>query len=245
MNMASNNPILVVALDIPDKKQAFDLADKLKDKPVILKIGWMLYPIIGHDGLIELSSMFNGRLFLDFKLHDIPSVIANGVVNLMKTVSFEILTLHATGGTSMLEQSVKARDLAFTNGSECSQKPKLLGVTILTSFDAVGLKQVGFGFENPNDAVMNLASLAKECGMDGVVSSVHEVSELKRNLGDDFIVLTPGIRPEGSDKGDQARIATPSEAKELGSDYIVVGRPITKSPDPLSVVEQILHVLNT
>lgn len=243
--MASKTSKLVVALDFTDKAQAFELAQKLKDKSVILKIGWVLYPYIGHDGLIELSKMFDGRLFLDFKLHDIPSVIATGIDSLMKSVSFEILTLHASGGAAMLEQSAKSRDLSFSCNSACAKKPILLGVTVLTSFDSAGLKRVGFGFDTPHDAVMHLASLAKESGLDGVVSSVHELVDLKNNFGEDFIVLTPGIRPEGSDKGDQKRVATPAEAKALGSDYLVVGRPITKSGDPVSVVDQILHVLQS
>ncbi|MBU1023434.1 orotidine-5'-phosphate decarboxylase [bacterium] len=239
--MTNRKPELVVAMDISDKTEAFNLARKLGEKPVILKIGWMLYPYIGHDGLIELSEMFNGRLFLDFKLHDIPSVIANGVESLMKTVNFQILTLHTAGGKNMMEGSVEVRDSCFSGGSRCTKKPLLLGVTVLTSMDSSSLQQIGSSFESPDDAVLALATLAHESGMDGVVSSVHEVTALKEKFGDDFKVLTPGIRPEGIEKGDQARVATPYDAKKMGSDFIVVGRPITKSNDPIRVVEQILH----
>ena len=239
--MSNRKTELVVALDIQDKTTAFSLAEQLSIKPVIVKIGWGLYPLIGHDGLIEISRMFNGRVFLDFKLHDIPSVIAKGVENLMNTLDFEILTLHATGGPEMMSQSKDALNRCFAEGCKCSRKPVLLGVTILTSMDEKTLKMIGSGFESPESAVLKLAHIAESAGLDGVVSSVSEIETLRNEFGDDFKILTPGIRPAGSDTQDQARVATPKEAREKGSNYIVVGRPIIQAENPLDVVEQILH----
>jgi len=232
---------LVVALDIQDAQAAFTLAEDLKKMPVILKIGWVLYPLIGHKGLIEIAEMFQGRIFLDFKLHDIPSVIAKGVGSLMMTVPFRILTMHASGGGEMLRQSAEIRDRTFKEGSKCLEKPILLGVTVLTSMNADVMSQVGSRFKTPEDAVIALAELSKKSGLDGVVSSVHEAPVLRKIHGDDFVILTPGIRPSGSPSEDQSRTATPSEARDAGSDYIVVGRPIIKSENPIGVVEQILH----
>jgi len=234
---------LVVALDIQDAQSAIDLAEKLKNMPVVLKIGWVLYPLIGQNGLIEIAEMFKGRIFLDFKLHDIPSVIAKGVGSLMMTVPFQILTLHTSGGHEMLRQSVEMRDKTFKEGSKCFEKPILLGVTVLTSMSADILSQVGSRFQTPEEAVVALAGLAKNSGLDGIVSSVHEAPVLRKTFGDNFILLTPGIRPSGSPAEDQARTATPSEAKAMGSDFIVVGRPIIKAENPIAVVEQILHEL--
>ena len=241
VRMANNKTELVVALDIQDRTKAFALAGKLSAKPVFIKVGWGLYPLIGHDGLIELSKMFDGRVFLDFKLHDIPTVIAKGVENLMRTVNFRILTLHASGGQEMMSLSTEARDKCFNSGSMCTVKPILLGVTVLTSMNETALKQIGSRFESAESAVMELAKLAQTSGMDGVVSAVSELKRIKSEFGSDFVVLTPGIRPSGSDTQDQARVATPSSAKELGSDYIVVGRPIIQANNPIEVVDQILH----
>jgi len=232
---------LVVALDIPDITKAFAFAGKLSVKPVFIKVGWGLYPLIGHEGLVALSDMFDGRVFLDFKLHDIPTVIAKGVENLMRTVDFRILTLHASGGQEMMSLSVEARNKCFNDESMCTVKPILLGVTVLTSLNEASLKQIGSRFESTESAVIELAKLSKSSGMDGVVSAVSELKRLKTEFGSDFVVLTPGIRPSGSDKQDQARTATPSLAKELGSDYIVVGRPIIQAKNPIEVVDQILH----
>jgi orotidine-5'-phosphate decarboxylase len=239
--MASKKTELVVALDIPNKAEAFAFAEKLSVKPVYIKIGWGLYPLIGHDGLIGLSKMFDGRVFLDFKLHDIPTVIAKGVENLMRTVNFRILTLHASGGQEMMSLSIDARNKCFGDDSVCTAKPILLGVTVLTSMNETTLKQIGSKFESAEGAVLELAKLAKSSGMDGVVSAVSELKKIKSELGSEFVVLTPGIRPSGSDTQDQARVATPSLAKEYGSDYIVVGRPIIQAENPLQVVDQILH----
>jgi orotidine-5'-phosphate decarboxylase len=144
----------------------------------------------------------------------------------------------------MLRQSVEMRDKVFREGSACYVKPILLGVTVLTSMNAETLPQIGSRFTNPEDAVISLAGLAKNSRLDGVVSSVHEAPALRKTFGPDFVLLTPGIRPTGSPTEDQSRTATPSEAKAMGSDYIVVGRPIIKAEDPVAVVEQILHEID-
>ena len=242
--MPDKKPELVVALDIPDKVEAFNLAQKIADYPVILKIHWVLYPLIGHDGLKQIAEMYEGRIFLDFKLHDIPSVVSHGVRNLMNTVPFRIMNLHASGGMEMISQAVKTRDEVFESGCECNIRPEILAVTIVTSLGDGDLSSIGSRFDNTLDAVLELSGLAKNAGTDGVVASVHETKPIKEKYGSEFKVLTPGIRPEGFAKQDQARVATPSRAREMGSDYIVVGRPVTKSDDPKSVVEQILHELN-
>jgi orotidine-5'-phosphate decarboxylase len=239
--MNSKKPTLVVAVDIPDYEKAYQLASTLSEYPIILKMHWVLYPILGSDGVEEITSMYNGRIFFDFKMHDIPSVISQGVKSLMSIYPFEILTLHASGGFQMLRETREARDQCFDSGSACKTKPNLLGVTIVTSLKDENLSEIGSKYTNTLDASMALAQLAHKAGLDGVVASVHELKAIKDKFGDDFKVLTPGIRPEGSDTQDQARVATPKRAKELGSDYIVVGRPITKSEDPRKVVEQILH----
>jgi len=241
--MIKKSPKLVVAMDFKDARSAYELADKLHGKPVYLKIHWVLFPLIGFDGLIKLSRMFDERIFLDFKLHDIPSVVGKGISSLMKIVPFQIINLHVAGGGEMLSTASETRDKTYREGCACSKPPLLLGVTVLTSISKENLSEIGSKFNSVEEAVIKYGKLAKDNGIDGVVASVHEAPALRKSFGDDFVILTPGIRPSGSEAGDQARVATPLQAKELGSDFIVVGRPVIEAPDPSAVVEQILHEL--
>lgn len=242
--MANRIPRLVVAMDFKDAETSFKFAEKIKGMPVFLKIHWVLFPKIGFDGIFRLANMFNERIFLDFKLHDIPSVVAKGISSLMKIVPFQIINVHVSGGREMLLAAKEARDKTFQNGCVCSNPPLILGVTVLTSISNDNLAEIGSRFDSVDEAVVSFGKLAMDSGIDGVVASVHETPTLRQTCGDDFLILTPGIRPPGADSQDQARVATPLEAKKMGSDFIVVGRPIIESPDPLSVVEQILHELN-
>jgi orotidine-5'-phosphate decarboxylase len=167
------------------------------------------------------------RVFLDLKYHDIPSTVANAV-EAAAELEVELITLHASGGEAMMRAARKAAG---------DEGPRLLGVTILTSFTAVDVEQVwNKEILSVRDEVARLAALAVAAGLDGVVTSPLEVESLKRRHGAGFIVVTPGIRPAGDRLGDQARTATPAEAARAGSDYLVIGRPVLDAVEPLAVI---------
>lgn len=218
---------IIVALDLPSVDLAYALVDRLGDRVDFYKVGSPLYTRAGAAvvrGLRERGK----RVFLDLKFHDIPNTVA-GAVESAAELGVELLTLHASGGTAMM----RAARAAVADGG-----PRLLGVTILTSFGALDVEEV---WEKKvlsvRDEVTRLASLAADAGMDGVIASPLECEVLKRRHGAGFLVVTPGIRPSGHGVGDQARFATPAEAALAGADYLVVGRPVLQAADPVAVVD--------
>jgi len=220
---------LIVALDFPTARQALALVDALGDTCRWFKVGMELYYATGNPFIHELRHRgFN--IFLDLKLHDIPSTVA-GAVNSATKAGASLLTVHASGGAAMMTAAAEA---AKAPGS-----PRLLAVTVLTSMDSNELAGVGITAQ-PADQVLRLAKLAKASGIDGMVASAEEVAQLRSELGPEALLVIPGIRPAGSATGDQKRIATPKAAIAAGASMLVVGRPITQATNPAAAAQSIL-----
>lgn len=224
------DPKVIVALDYPNVEQALAFVDRLEPGTCRLKVGKEMFTLFGPDFVRQLHARGHS-VFLDLKFHDIPNTCARAVAAAAE-LGVWMVNVHASGGTRMMEA---ARDALQPYGKD---KPLLIGVTVLTSMEQSDLAGVGID-KPPHDHVMALAALTKGSGLDGVVCSAHEASMLKSALGQDFKLVTPGIRPAGSNAGDQRRIMTPSEAVDAGSDYLVIGRPITQSDEPAEVLKQI------
>ena len=221
---------LIVALDLPTAPEALGLVDELGDGADYFKVGAQLFTREGPELVRELKER-GKRVFLDLKYHDIPHTVARAVESAAE-LGIDMLTLHASGGTSMMKA---ARDAIGLDG------PTLVGVTLLTSFSASDVEEVwDKELRSIRDDVARLAALASEAGLDGVVSSALEVEAVKRRHGPGFLVVTPGIRPLGEGAGDQSRIATPADAVRAGADYLVVGRPIHEAREPRVVFDRIL-----
>ena len=221
---------MIVALDVPTAAAAGKIVAAIGGSAVIYKIGLQLYTSEGPQVVRELLS--SGRkVFLDLKFHDIPNTVASAVRE-AASLGVHMLTVHATGGEKMLRAAAEA-------GRAVNPDLKVLAVTVLTSLDETDLTKIGV--EGPVlDEVMRLAALAMANGGHGVVASAREAGELRRQLGRDFIIVTPGVRPAGSEHGDQARVVTPAEAVAAGADYIVVGRPIIEAANPGQAARGIL-----
>ena len=222
--MKKNNP-LIVALDVDTLEQAKVLIDELSDSVDIFKIGPHLFTAYGP--LITQCVQAKGKkVFLDLKFHDIPNTVANAVKSAVSLKVF-MLTVHTQGGKEMLEAAVNAaKEKAAALGVP---KPLIVGVTVLTSQPAEA------------KVVLERAFLAKDSGLDGVVASVQEAEMIRKSLGKDFVIVTPGIRPSGADAGDQKRTATPAAAIKSGSNYLVVGRPIIADKSPRQAALKILE----
>jgi orotidine-5'-phosphate decarboxylase len=220
---------IIIALDRASQQDALTLVDRLGSAGTFYKVGLELYTRSGPAVVAALRER-GKRVFLDLKLHDIPNTVA-GAVRAASSLDVELLTVHASGGASMLEA---ARDAA-------SGGVRLLGVTVLTSLSAAELEGAwGREINSIRDEVGRLAELAHRCGIDGVVASALEAGWIRRALGPEGLIVTPGIRPAGGDQGDQKRVATPANAVEAGADYLVVGRPVTQADDPAKALEALL-----
>jgi orotidine-5'-phosphate decarboxylase len=205
----------------------------------MFKIGSQLFTAEGPEAIRKLAGLGPG-IFLDLKFHDIPNTVAGAVSAAARLPGVRLMNLHALGGVEMMRAAVRARD---AQGS----RAKLLGVTVLTSLDARGMRQVGIS-GRPGTRAIELARVARRAGLDGVVASAHEVAAIRRACGKWFLIVVPGVRPSGlgpaasgSRSDDQARVATPSEAIRAGADYLVVGRPITAARDPGAAAAAILE----
>lgn len=226
--MAQLRP-LIIALDFSDSASAWRLADRLDPERCRLKVGFELFVSAGPEFVRRLV----GRgfdVFLDLKFHDIPNTVASAVAAAAE-LGVWMVNLHASGGLTMMRAARAA--LAET---PCA--PKLVAVTVLTSMGPDDLLATGFG-GTTEERVVSLARLAKQAELDGVVCSAREAASLKQHLGAAFLLVTPGIRPADACRQDQVRVMTPAEAIRAGSDYLVIGRPVTRAKDPLSVVESI------
>jgi orotidine-5'-phosphate decarboxylase len=226
---------LVVALDLPTADAAERLVDALYELDVIFKVG--LESLFGYgDRIFAHMEARDVRHFIDAKLHDIPRTAAAAARQLVRQGT-HIINVHAIGGNDMMRAvtdgvAERAAELGMT-------APHVFAVTMLTSIGAEDLNELGFRGGLGENA-MRLAALSRDAGCSGVICSAHEVRDLKRYFGEDFLTLTPGIRPTGAAHADQKRVTTPREAVEAGADYLVVGRPITEAPDALEAAKAIL-----
>jgi orotidine-5'-phosphate decarboxylase len=226
-----------VALDTPDAARALRLVEALRGEVGGIKIGNELFTAQGPEGVRALAG--SARLFLDLKFHDIPNTVAGAVRSATRLRPF-CLTLHASGGRAMMQAAAEAAREAA--GELEVARPKLLGVTVLTSLDGSDLEAAGQ--RGPvAEQVRRLAGLAQDAGLDGVVCSPREIAALRASCGPDFILLIPGIRPAWAASGDQKRVTTPGDAIAAGADYLVIGRPITAQADPRAAARRIAEEL--
>ncbi len=224
-----SDPRIIVALDYATANDAIQMADKIDPKRARVKVGKELFTRAGPSVVSELISR-GFDVFLDLKYHDIPNTVAKAC-SAAADMGVWMLNVHTLGGAAMMEAAKEAVDNSGTHSI-------LIGVTLLTSMDQNTFNQIGLS-GNMSDTVIRLAKMAKNSGLDGVVCSAQEASALRENLGESFQLITPGIRPEGSDRGDQHRIMTPKQAIEAGSHYLVIGRPITAASDPMQALTEI------
>lgn len=224
-----SDPRIIVALDYATANDALQMADQIDPKRARVKVGKELFTRSGPSVVTDLVSR-GFDVFLDLKYHDIPHTVAKACAA-AADLGVWMLNVHTLGGAAMMEAAREAVDSAST-------QPILIGVTLLTSMDQTTFEQIGLSGKM-SDTVIRLAKMAKSSGLDGVVCSAQEASALRENLGDAFQLITPGIRPAGSDVGDQHRIMTPKQAIEAGSHYLVIGRPITAASDPMQALADI------
>jgi orotidine-5'-phosphate decarboxylase len=239
--MGTEQNKLIVALDVQTAREALELVGALRGGVGMFKVGMQLFTAAGPDLVREIVRS-GERVFLDLKYHDIPNTVAAAAVEATR-LGVSMFNVHATGGAEMMRSTADA--VLKCVDSEGLAKPIMLGVTILTSANAATLKEVGFQAE-PSELVPRLAQLSDLSGMDGVVASAREVEIVRTAVTrTDFVVVTPGIRPAGSDPFDQKRVTSPRQALEAGADYIVVGRPILEAPDPAQAAQEILAEMAT
>jgi len=228
---------LIVALDVESLGEAERLLDRLQGVVSTFKVGAQLFTAAGP-AAVELVQKRGGRVFLDLKYHDIPNTVS-GAVREATRLGVAMLTLHAAGGSAMLQAAASAAAAAAREFSVA--KPLCLAVTVLTSLDRAALQRELNVPLSVEGHVLHLAQLARAAGTDGSVAAPQEIRVLRNALGREWVIVAPGVRPAGSDPGDQARVATPEAALRAGAHYLVVGRPITGAPDPakaaLGVVE--------
>jgi orotidine-5'-phosphate decarboxylase len=220
---------LIIALDYPTPDLALAFVRNLSTDICKLKVGFELFVAAGPDFVKQLVDL-GFDVFLDLKFHDIPNTVASACKS-AASLGVWMMNVHASGGDKMMSAAKQAL-------IDSNSQAKIIAVTVLTSMDSEQLRATNIPVE-PHEQVKHLASLTQQAGLDGVVCSALEAQMLRKKLGDEFLLVTPGIRPSGFAKGDQSRVMTPAEARISGVSYVVVGRPVTGAADPLSVIEQI------
>jgi orotidine-5'-phosphate decarboxylase len=231
LGMTKTADKIIVALDVPTKREALELVEKLRDKISFFKIGLQLYTAEGPE-IVRAVSSTGGKVWLDLKLHDIPNTVARAVESADR-LGVQMLTIHLSGGREMIHAATAARPTNIL----------LLGVTVLTSATEETLREIGVQ-DKVDHQVLRLAKLGVEGGIDGVVASPREIKPLRHEFGDKIKIVVPGIRPSWSEPGDQRRMMTPLEALEAGADYLVIGRPIIAHPNPREAAAKILEEIN-
>ena len=228
-DLPSANPIFV-ALVVRSVDRSIELADAVKPYVGGLKVGLEFIHACGPDGIRSIVAT-GLPVFVDVKLHDIPNTVAAAIRSLLP-LKPALLNVHASGGSAMMKAAAQA-------AAECTPRPKLLGVTVLTSLEGADLKAMGVT-ASPIDQVSRLARMAQDAGLDGVVCSPQEIAAVRGACGPGFLIVTPGVRPAGVALGDQRRVMTPLEALKAGADILVIGRPITAESDPAGAAKAIL-----
>ena len=232
---------IIVALDVESAETARGIVAEIGSSVGAFKFGLQIYTAAGPDLVRELCQA-GDRVFLDLKFHDIPNTVANAAVEAAR-LGVWMLNIHALGGGEMMRRTVDAVD--ETSLREGLERPKIIAVTILTSSDGNELREVGIERE-VTDEVLNLAKLTAKCGLDGVVASALEARPIKQAVGSDqFLIVTPGIRKTSETNDDQKRVMTPAEAVSNGSDYLVIGRPITGAADRKEAIESIIKEIES
>lgn len=231
---------LIVALDVADLAQAERLLDRLQGLVTTYKVGSQLFTSVGP-AAVECVRKRGARVFLDLKFHDIPTTVAGAVREAVGLGCF-MVNVHATGGSAMLRAGAEAAVEAARTLSV--SRPLLLAVTVLTSLDRSVLQRELNIPLSVEGQVLHLAGLAKAAGLDGCVASPQEARLLRGAFGREWVIVTPGIRPEGSGTDDQARSLTPGQALRAGADYLVIGRPITRAPDPAAAARAVIEEMN-
>ena len=221
---------IIVALDYEKESDALALVDQIDPNLCRLKVGKEMFTTLGINFVKQLHQR-NFDVFLDLKYHDIPNTVARAVRS-AADLGVWMVDLHASGGLRMMEE---AKRILEPYGKDA---PSLIAVTVLTSMEDLDLLQIGIN-ASPMEQVLRLAHLTQRAGLDGVVCSPQEVEILRNACGEEFKLVTPGIRPTGADFGDQRRVMTPTAAIRAGSDYLVIGRPITKADNPVEVLRSI------
>ena len=234
--MSALSDKIIVALDVPTKEEALSIVEELGASVGAYKIGMQLYNACGPEILEEVYKR-NGKVFLDLKFHDIPNTVASAA-RVVANFGVFMFNVHASGGAAMMKAAVAAlKEEAAKLGKA---KPLLIAVTVLTSMSEGELQQeIGVG-RTMKEQVAALAKLTQDSGLDGVVASPQEIAIIREACGEDFLIVTPGIRPADATADDQKRVKTPGEAVADGADYLVIGRPITKAADRKAAVAAIV-----
>ena len=225
---------IIVALDYPNADLARAFVDRVRPESCRLKIGKELFVAAGPAFVEELAAR-GFAVFLDLKFHDIPNTVAQACKAAAR-LGVWMMNVHASGGPRMMKAAREALE-------DLPARPRLIAVTVLTSMGEQELRATGVE-ASAHQQVLRLAALAHDCGMDGVVCSAREAPLLRSSIGAEFLLVTPGIRPAGSEVGDQTRILTPAQAIQAGADYLVIGRPITQAADPLAALEAIAQEIS-
>lgn len=230
---------LIVALDYPSAEEAMVVVEELKNHVALFKVGLQLFSNQGPPVVKALLDQ-GANVFLDLKYHDIPNTAAKAAIAAAR-LGVSMMNFHCLGGKKMLSQVSK--EVSAFCAENSIKKPALIGVTVLTSLNDDDIQEIGI-VNRVMEEVKHLSGIAKESGLNGVVASPHEIETIKKHCGQDFLVVTPGIRPLWSRKNDQERITTPAEAVKRGADYIVVGRPITGSLNRKEAAERIIKEMD-
>ncbi|MDG0793304.1 orotidine-5'-phosphate decarboxylase [Cohnella ginsengisoli] len=231
---------IMVGLDKPDAEAALQVASRLEGTGCWVKVGMELFYAAGHEIVRELKKI-GFKIFLDLKMHDIPNTVRGGARSIAR-MGVDMFNVHAAGGSAMMQAAMQGVNDAVEAG-EAQSAPLVIAVTQLTSTSRETLNgEIGIA-GSVEEAVVRYAVLAKHAGLQGVVASPLEVEAIKAACGEGFLTVTPGIRPAGAALGDQARVTTPREAVDGGTDYLVIGRPIVAEPDPAQALESILKEL--
>lgn len=222
---------VIIALDTTDEQKALELVKLLKHKVSVFKVGLELFCSEGPEIVNKINDL-GCKVFLDLKFHDIPNTVAGAARAALSTGAF-MFNVHASGGREMMR---KVREMI--DAAELPEKPIVIAVTVLTSLDESDLNDINIS-KSPLEQVKTLALLTKESGLDGVVASPREITAIREVAGQDFVIVTPGVRPAWAQAGDQKRIMTPAEALDAGASYIVVGRPVTAAPNPVEAIDKL------